>query len=262
MSFRRMLPFILINICVSTAVVLAILFWWDSRQAGVEPVVQNPTSPITANATPTSGPVANTESNQPQPTTAPESTEAPPLHIVQPGDTLGTISQLYDVPMEDIMEANGLFDANVISVGQQLLIPVEGLIEPTVEPTATEEAAIVPTPIDTQPPPESGEAIVEISQITAVSDVAAEAIQIRNVGTNSVALLNWKVADQDGFIYTFEQLTLFGDGAGIILHSRSGVDSVTEVFWGLETAVWSPGEIVTLLNADGSIVDTLTIPEE
>ena len=32
MSFRRMLPFILVNILVSATVVLAILWWWEGRK--------------------------------------------------------------------------------------------------------------------------------------------------------------------------------------------------------------------------------------
>ena len=36
MSFRRMAPFLLLNILVSAAVVLAILYWWDGRNSGDE----------------------------------------------------------------------------------------------------------------------------------------------------------------------------------------------------------------------------------
>ena len=32
MAFRRMLPLIILNVIVSAAVVLAVLYWWDSRQ--------------------------------------------------------------------------------------------------------------------------------------------------------------------------------------------------------------------------------------
>lgn len=261
MSFRRMLPFILINIFVSTAVVLSILFWWDNRQSGEQTdlaVVSDQTAPL---ATSTLGATNGQTEPQSQFTSTPEPTEAPPLHVVQPGETLGSISEFYDVTLDDIMTVNGLTNPNIISVGEQLIIPINGLPEPTAVPAeATQDPNVIPTPIDTQPPPENGEFIVEISQVTGVGELAAEAIQIRNVGSSSVALLDWKVADQDGFFYTFSQLTLFGDGAGIILHTNSGQNSATEVYWGLETAVWDSGELVTLLNADGAIVDTFEIP--
>jgi murein DD-endopeptidase MepM/ murein hydrolase activator NlpD len=45
-------------------------------------------------------------------------------YIVQSGDTLGTIAETYGVGLESLMEANNLSDANVLEVGQTLLIPV------------------------------------------------------------------------------------------------------------------------------------------
>ena len=47
----------------------------------------------------------------------------PGQHIVQSGDTLGTIAQQYGVSLESLMQANGLVDANLLSVGQELTIP-------------------------------------------------------------------------------------------------------------------------------------------
>ena len=47
----------------------------------------------------------------------------PGQYIVQPGDTLGTIAQQYGVSLEALMQANGLADANLLSVGQELTIP-------------------------------------------------------------------------------------------------------------------------------------------
>lgn len=258
-----MLPFILINVVVSASVALAILFWWENRQADVStavPLAQESVS-VPVGSTPGSG---TAEAAVSAPTeVVPEATEAPPIHVVQPGDTLGSLSEFYGVPLDDIMAANGMTNPNLISVGQQLVIPINGLLdltpepEPTVETTAVDE---IPTPIATEPAP-GGEAIIEISQITGVGDLAAEAVQIRNVGSSSVALQGWRIADQDGLFYTFRQITLFGDGAGILLHTESGQDTATELFWGREAAVWQPGELITLLNADGAIVATYTIPE-
>ena len=39
------------------------------------------------------------------------------------GDTLGSIAQQYGVSLEALMQANGLSDANLVSVGQALDIP-------------------------------------------------------------------------------------------------------------------------------------------
>jgi len=47
----------------------------------------------------------------------------PGQHVVQAGETLGTIAQQYGVSISALMQANGLADANLLSVGQALTIP-------------------------------------------------------------------------------------------------------------------------------------------
>jgi LysM repeat protein len=240
-------------------VVLSILFWWEGRNQTA--VSDTETQPLAGDANAPATAVANLPAAPPTATPEPESDE-PPRHIVQAGDTLGTISQLYDVTIEDIMAANELTNANIISVGQELIIPINGLEETAVvaapvEPTS--DSSIIPSPIPTQPAT-AGEAIVEIAQITGVGELAAEAVQIRNVGSSPIALRDWRLADQDGFFYTFGQVTLFGDGAGILVHTKAGPDGATEVYWGLESPVWKPGELITLLNGSGEIVATYSIP--
>ena len=39
MSARKMIPFLLLNVVVSTVVVLAILYWWDNRDGSETAVV-------------------------------------------------------------------------------------------------------------------------------------------------------------------------------------------------------------------------------
>jgi LysM repeat protein len=47
----------------------------------------------------------------------------PGSHVVQSGDTLGGIAQQYGIGLEELMQANGLSDANLLSPGQTLVIP-------------------------------------------------------------------------------------------------------------------------------------------
>ena len=46
-------------------------------------------------------------------------------YVVQAGDTLGSIAQAYNVSLEALMQANGLSDANLLEVGQTLVIPTQ-----------------------------------------------------------------------------------------------------------------------------------------
>ncbi len=45
------------------------------------------------------------------------------VYTVQPGDTLGSIAAQFGVSVDDIIAANNLADPNMLSVGQQLIIP-------------------------------------------------------------------------------------------------------------------------------------------
>lgn len=53
----------------------------------------------------------------------PEASKVPVYHTVRPKETLWRISKQYHVPMNAILEANGIKDAKRIKIGQQLLIP-------------------------------------------------------------------------------------------------------------------------------------------
>ena len=56
-----------------------------------------------------------------------------PVYIVQPGDSLSSIAARFDISLNELMEANGITDPNVLSAGQQLVIPglegVTGVLE-------------------------------------------------------------------------------------------------------------------------------------
>ena len=45
------------------------------------------------------------------------------IHVVQPGQSLWSLSQLYRVPMQTIADANGISDPTQLVIGQSLVIP-------------------------------------------------------------------------------------------------------------------------------------------
>lgn len=47
------------------------------------------------------------------------------IHVVQKGESLWQLSQRYDVPVNDIVDANGLDSADMLVVGQAIIIPSE-----------------------------------------------------------------------------------------------------------------------------------------
>src|SRR5512135_968887 len=53
---------------------------------------------------------------------------AGPVYVVQPDDTLSSIAARFNVTVNDLMAANNISNPNVLSVGQQLVIPgLEGI---------------------------------------------------------------------------------------------------------------------------------------
>ena len=60
------------------------------------------------------------------------------VHVVQPGESLSQIAELYRVPVEELMQRNGIADADAIYAGQALLLP----------PGAEERSAPPPVQVD------------------------------------------------------------------------------------------------------------------
>jgi LysM repeat protein len=254
MAFRRMLPLIILNVIVSAVVVLALLYWWDNRQ---EPeVLESPSTFLVTSPIPTIAPtiVAEVEVE-----TLEEIEEVgPKIYIVQRGDTLGSISNKFDVPMIDIMDANGIENPNFLQVNQELIIPIYGLDTPNPEATSTMEISLLPSPIPTVLQTE-GEAVIELGELISSGDISNEAVSIINNGDRPIALIGWKITDEDGHAYTFGQITLFGEGAAIAIHTTTGQDGPTDLYWGNQDAVWQLGETITLVDSEGTARATLVV---
>ena len=189
MSLRRMVPFILINILVSAAVVLLILNWWERQQvdnvANAAATVQVTLPPLTGNE----GSVAALgETVVPEPTDPSAVVDGQTRYAVQVGDTLGSISAQFDISMADIIDANNIDNPDLLSVGQELLIPSAGAIAPNAPesepvtnelPAESEDATPVPAP--TEPLP-AGVVIVEITEVAGPGVLADEVISVANFG--------------------------------------------------------------------------------
>ncbi len=49
-------------------------------------------------------------------------------------------------------------------------------------------------------------------------------------------------------------------GGAVTVYTKSGNNTVVDLFWGLDTAVFSEGEQVLLLDADGNVEARYTVP--
>jgi len=251
MSTRTWAIFIVIGAIVLAAVTLTISFVRERAQPLSSPTpTRLSIAVVEATHTPTALPVVS------------PTARAPLLYTVQQGDTLGAIAQAHGVSVDDLIAANDLADPDLLAVGQTLIIPVGDVHAPTVvSPTeVSPEPSPAATPLPTLLPSitPSGPPLVEIGQVLGSGDVAAEAAIVRTRG-GVVSLEGWTLADAEGNAFTFPSLTLFAD-AEVRVHSAAGGSTPRDLYWGRVNPAWDEGELLTLRDAAGEVVDTYIVP--
>ena len=112
-------------------------------------------------------------------------------------------------------------------------------------------------PADTLSTPKNAE--LSIEAVVGVGKWDLEYILIRNQSDTAVELKDWQISGAGGKRYTFPALKLNKNGA-VRLYTRSGTDSVIELFWNAPGALWKSGDEVVLFKPDGSAHSTYLIP--
>lgn len=253
MNARRMILYLALNILVSISATWAALWMWENW---LSPRPTTATATQTASATPTQFVPLNLPAPNatPFPTIPPQPRE-PQIHTVQTGETMGFIAQLYGVSVEDILAANNLTDPNVLSVGQQLVIPLGGF-EPT--PIPVTPLVTVP-PIATATPPANAPAPnLSLREVRGAGSLENEVVVIANAG-GPVNLAGWTLRAENGMTYTFPAITLF-EGGIINVRTQSGQDTVIDLYWNQSQAMWAPGQLVLLADPSGNSIARYTVP--
>ncbi len=202
------------------------------------------------------------------------------VHTVQAGDTISGLALQYDVPEEEITAANQLENPNFLQVGMQLIIPVGGMptqapatLTPAPTPTdtplpvdapstnMTATAAAALTPTDTPlPVSSSGELVIEITEVLGVGQVDQERVIITNLGDIIADMQDWTLSGAGGNVFTFPNARLWKQGA-VTVHTGVGVDGSppSNYYWGRLQPIWSLGDVVTLKDAQGTVLATYTV---
>lgn len=201
----------------------------------------------------------------------------PVIHVVQAGDTITGLALQYDVPVEALIAANQLENPNFLQLGMELFIPVAGASIPTA--TFTPAPTVTDTPLPFEPPsaqltaasratetplatplPALDPSRIEITGVVEPGDIDQESLTLTNTGSGLVDLRGWVLSDEEGSTYRFARLTLW-PGGSVSVHSRSGDDDPTNLFWGRSESVWVPGELARLVDANGQEVATYAVEE-
>ena len=84
----------------------------------------------------------------------------------------------------------------------------------------------------------------------------AEWIRITNNRSTDVVLTDWRIKDRTGYTYTFPSFTL-RKGDSVRVHTGSGSDSRTDLYWDRDWYVWNnTGDKAYLRKPDRTTHDT------
>lgn len=83
-----------------------------------------------------------------------------------------------------------------------------------------------------------------------------EYVIIANLGCKEENLLGWQLKDEAGHIYVFPEFVLKG-GKLVTVHTGSGTNSDTDLYWGQKFPVWNNnGDTAYLYASNGTLVDS------
>jgi LysM repeat protein len=246
MQLKRLIYFLIINILVSAITTLVVLTIWDR-------------SHLTGSSLPvTSAPLVmiptETQGNAPQVEVSDTPTVSLQAYQVSAGETLGEIALDFDMTIDQLLKLNGLTDPDSIGTGTTIFVPAQDQSESEGELAGSE---IDGNTEGSSPPVRDDQ--VEIVAVFGAQDLTSERVQIRGRGDTTLSLTGWHLLDDDGNVYVFPQITLFGSGA-VDVYSTAGVDTVVALYWNSGEAVWETGETVTLTDDAGKIQATYIVP--
>ena len=277
MTRKQAVFIIFVNALISTLISLCIAFVVIMP----EKLTTSESQPATLPQTPG---IANAGSQVEMSAEVPASippTATPIIYVIQPGDTISSLSLKFQVSGTDIIAANQIRNPDFLVAGVELTIPVGGL--PPVTATWTPVPTVTHTPLPFEPPsasmtgtstpgiaveaaspptvtPAVGDQLVEITEILGAGDLEQERVNISNPSEQLADMAGWTLANPDGSTYIFPNYRLWPGGT-VTVHTGIGQDGepITSLFWGRLEPAWVQGETATLRNADGVTLATYVV---
>lgn len=221
-QWNRLIFFILLNVLLSACTTLTVLVLWDRAH---DTLIGESLSILSLGRAEPTAQATATHSNTPVP--APTPTPSVVLHEVVSGDTFESIAQVYNVTVEDLLQENGYTQVEVLSPGDLVRIPVR---------------------------------FVEIDSVIGVGDLSLERVVVRNKAQGELYLSGWTLEDEAGNLFRFPQVIIHIKEGTINIYSKSGANTVLDLYWGLDSPLWSSGSTVKLRDSAGTVRATYQIP--
>ncbi len=245
--WKRLFYYLIINALVSACVTLSVLTIWQRLHPGSMSV--DPVSLLLPSRTPL-------PTFPPTDTPTPEPTEALMAYQVKAGDSLGLIAQQFGTTIDHLKRINGIDNPDSIGSGQVVFVPKPLETGTPQSGTASPQPG---TPPAATPSPQAVFPQVSIAKVIGAGDLATERVQLECSGGGEISLRGWKLKDQRGEIFTFPELSLLS-GGGVNIYTGAGTNTVESLYWGLGAPVWNSGDVAVLVDQDGIIRSTYTVP--
>lgn len=130
--------------------------------------------------------------------------------------------------------------------------PLAPVIFPTeTVPTQTLRATPTALPGESRP--------LQVVDVIGTGDLKNEVVQLKNISNGELRLGGWKVEDNQGHRFTFPNYTLGKDGTVRII-TRGGLDTATDLYWGLAEAVWQSGKTVAVYDQQDNLRASFKVP--
>jgi hypothetical protein len=98
---------------------------------------------------------------------------------------------------------------------------------------------------------------------TSNASLNAESVTVKNATTKPIALKGWKLSDAQAHVYAFPATYQLGAGKSVRVHSGTGVNTATDLYWRVGNFVWNNDtDTATLKNAAAAKVSTCHYPNK
>ena len=77
-----------------------------------------------------------------------------------------------------------------------------------------------------------------------------------------MTVTGWTLQDLDGNVYEFRREQRIFSNSEVTIYTRAGQDTPIALFWGLDEAIWEPGDVVTLRDNNDRVQAILRIPAD
>ncbi|WP_256546868.1 lamin tail domain-containing protein [Halobellus inordinatus] len=139
---------------------------------------------------------------------------------------------------------------------ERLVIHADGSgTAPISNPATTTESTPDPTTETSERPRLDIVAINADADGDDAENLNGEYVTIENMGSSSLDLTGWELADAADHTYTIPEGTVLDAGAQITVHTGSGTNTETDLYWGQSSPVWNNnGDTVILRDDTGATV--------